>query len=71
MESRFEENKVYVAKKDYMISFKNYKLFDVAFNLINLFGVSNLKLDKNKWEYLDISDEIQFYVEVKMNFSNN
>ncbi len=37
--------------------------------LIDLFGVSNLKI-KGNWDYIDISDNLQFYFEIKLMKSN-
>lgn len=55
IESMFNSNKKFVSCKRFIKSFKNYKLFDVTLHLIDLFGISDLRI-KDDWKFVDISD---------------
>ncbi len=68
-ECMFRNNKQYISHKEYVKSFKNYKLFNAQLYFIDLFGISNLKIN-TEWEYEDISDSLQFYFEIVIKFSN-
>lgn len=69
VESKFDESINYISNKNFVRSFKNYKLFESKLYLIDLFGISNLNLD-SEWNYIDISDKLQFYFEIEIKFSN-
>ena len=69
VESKFDESINYISNKKFIRSFKNYKLFESKLYLIDLFGISNLNLD-SEWNYIDISDKLQFYFEIEIKFSN-
>lgn len=45
IECSFNNNKNYVTSKKYVRTFKNYKLFDLSLNYINLYGLNELGMD--------------------------
>lgn len=68
-ESRFEDNVEYVGSKEYLKFFKNYRLFDVRVNLIDLYTISSND-NTGDVRFRDISDEIQLFFEIDIKFSN-